>query len=74
MKKKKRGRGRREKQQWQQATETLFQIFFLSFMKLVLESVEKSFSETSLWEGKNVRALEAHAFLLINAEYQRAAI
>lgn len=43
-------------------------------MRPVLESVEKSFSETSLWEGKNVRALEAHAFLLINAEYQRAAI
>lgn len=66
-KKKKEGEEKRETAT-QHATETLF-FPSISFMKLVLESVEKrDFLETSLWEGREVWALEMHALLLINTE------
>lgn len=52
-KKKKEGEEKRETAT-QHATETLF-FPSISFMKLVLESVEKrDFLETSLWEGREV--------------------
>ena len=58
-----RGRERERETATQRKTGTFSPPKF-SFMKLVLESVEKRgvILETSLWEGRKVWAFEAHAF------------
>lgn len=65
------GGGGRRATAMQQATETLSQLFLY---EAAARACGKEFFRSFPMGRRNVRALEAHAFLLINREYQHPAI